>query len=146
MLHHRLDRLHAFAKAGIVDRHVAPAEHAEAFGRDSLLDDLAHLTASRGVARHEELADRVMARRRQVEAELGAFGSEERVRDLGQHAATVAERWIRAHRAAMVEIDQNLQALFENVVRLAVLHVGDKADAAGIVLLGRIVEALGQAA
>ena len=26
LLHHRLDRLHALAKAGIVDRHVAPAE------------------------------------------------------------------------------------------------------------------------
>ena len=60
------------------------------------------------------------------------------MRDLGQDAATVAERWIRPHRAAMVEVDQNLQALFENVVRLAVLHVGDKADAARIVFPGRI--------
>ena len=144
LLHHRLDRLDAFAKRGIVDRHVAPAEHVQALGRDDLLDDFAHLLARRGLARHEELADRVMAWRRQVEAELGAFGGEERVRDLGQHAAAVAERRIRAHRAAMVEVDQNLQALFEDVVRLAVLHVGHEADAAGIVLLGGIVERLGR--
>ena len=84
-----------------------------------------------------------MAGLRQVEAELGAFGREEAVRDLGQDAATVAERGIGPDRAAMVEIDQDLQALFEDVVRLAVLHVGDEADAAGIVLLGGIVEALG---
>ena len=64
------------------------------------------------------------------------------MRDLGQHAATVAERRIRAHRAAVVEVDQDLQTLFEDVVRLAVLHVGDEADAAGIMLLGGIVEPL----
>ena len=143
MLHDRLDRLHAFAKAGIVDGHVAPAQHGQAFGRNGLFDDLARLSASRGLARHEELADCVMARPRQVEAELGAFGGEEPVRDLGQDAATVAERGVRPHRAAMVEVDQDLQALFENVVRLAILHVGDKTDAAGIMLPGRIVEALG---
>src|SRR5271165_6973588 len=141
--HHRLDRLHAFAKDGIVDGHVAPAEHAEALRRDDLLDDLVNLTARRGVARHEELADRIVTRLRQVDAELGAFGGEERMRDLGQHAAAVAETRICAHSAAMVEIAQDLQAFFENVVRLAVLHIGHKADTAGIVLLGRIVEGLG---
>ena len=87
-----------------------------------------------------------MALRRQLEAELGAFGRKEPVRDLRQHAAAVAELGVRAHRAAMVEVDQNLQALFEDVMRLAVLHVGDEADAAGIMLVGRIVERLGAAA
>ena len=66
------------------------------------------------------------------------------MRDLGQHAAAVAEatdrrptapRWSRLTRIC--------KALFENVVRLAVLHVGHKANAAGIMLLGRIVEGLG---
>ncbi len=85
-----------------------------------------------------------MTRRGQLETELGAFGGEERVRNLGQHAAAVAERGIRADRAAMVEVDQDLQALFEDVVRLAVLHVGHEADAAGIVLVGGIVEPLGR--
>ena len=42
----------------------------------------------------------------------------------------------------MVEIDQDLQALLEDLVRLAVLHVGDEADAAGIVLVRGIVEPL----
>ena len=41
--HHRLDRLDAFAKAGIVDGHVAPAEHALTLRRDGLLDDLVNL-------------------------------------------------------------------------------------------------------
>ncbi len=144
LLHHRLDRLDAFAKHGIVDRHVAPAEHVQALGRDDLLDDSARLLTRLGLTRHEELADRVMTRRRQLETELGAFASKERVRNLGQHAAAVAKRGIRAHRAAMVEVDQNLQALFEDVMRLAVLHVGHEADAAGIVLFRGIVERLGR--
>ena len=62
------------------------------------------------------------------------------MRDLGQDAATVAERWIRPHRAAMVEVDQNLQALCENVMRLAVLHVGHEADAAGILFQRGVVK------
>ena len=143
LLHHRLDRLHALAEPGIVDRHVAPAEHRLALRRDDLFDDIAHLLSGLAVARHEELADRVMAGFRQLESELGAFRREERVRDLRQNAATVAKRGIGADRAAMVEIDQNLQALLEDVMRLSVLHVGDEADAAGIVLLRRIVETLG---
>ena len=135
LLHHRLNRLDAFAKRGIVDRHVAPAEHVQALGRHDLLDDFPHLLAGLAPPRHEKLTDRVVALRRQLEAQLGAFGREERVRDLGHHAAAVAQRRIRAHRAAMVEVDQNLQALFEDVVRLAVLHVGHEADTAGIMLV-----------
>ena len=71
-----------------------------------------------GVARHEELADGVMARLGQREAELGAFLREEAVRDLRQHAAAVAERRVGAGRAAVVEVDQDLQALFQDRVRL----------------------------
>ena len=83
-----------------------------------------------------------MALRRQVEAQLGAFRREERMRDLGQDAAAVAERRIRAHRAAVVEVDQNLQALFEDIVRLAVLHVGHEANAARVMLFGWVVQPL----
>jgi hypothetical protein len=45
--------------------------------------------------------------------------------------------------AAVVEVEENLQALGDDLVRLAVLHVGDEADAAGIVLATWVVEALG---
>ena len=60
-----------------------------------------------------------------------------------EHAAAVAELGVGAGRAAMIEIDEDLQALLQDVVRLAVAHVGDEADAAGIMLPGRIVETLG---
>ena len=76
------------------------------------------MRARLGVARHEELADGVMAGLGQREAELGAFLGEEAVRNLRQHAAAVAERRVRAGRAAMVEIDEDLQTLFQDRVRL----------------------------
>ena len=47
---------------------------------------------------------------------------------------------IGADRAAMVEVDEDLQALLDDGVRLAVLHVGDEADAAGVLLVRRVVE------
>ena len=63
--------------------------------------------------------------------------------NLGQHAAAVAEHRVGADRAAMIEVDEDLQPLFEDRMRLAVLHVGDEADAARVVLVGGVVETLG---
>ena len=143
LLHDRLDRPHAFAESRIVDRHVAPAEHGQTFGRDDVFDDLPHLPARLGGARHEELTDRVVARLGEGEAELCALRREKLMGDLRQNSAAVAKRRIGADSAAMVEIDQDLQPLFEDVVRLEVPHVGHEADAAGIVLIARVVEAFG---
>ena len=65
------------------------------------------------------------------------------MRDLREDPAPVAERRISPDRAAMVEVGKDLQPLFENVMGLPVFHVGNEADAAGIMLIGRIVKALG---
>jgi len=42
----------------------------------------------------------------------------------------------------VVEIDKDLQAAADDVVRLLALDIGDEADAARIVLVARIVESL----
>lgn len=83
-----------------------------------------------------------MAGRRQLDAEPGALLHEEAMRDLGEDAAAVAKLGIGTDRAAMVEIVQDLQALLDDRMGLAVLHVGDEADAAGVLLIGRIIETL----
>ena len=72
----------------------------------------------------------------------GADGGEEAVRDLDERAAAVAELGVGAGRAAMVEVDEDLQPATDDVVRLAVAEIRDEADAAGIMLLGRVVEAV----
>jgi hypothetical protein len=83
-----------------------------------------------------------MAGSGQLNAELRAFLGEEAMGNLNQRSAAVAKAGIEAGGAAMVEIGENLQALDQNVVGLAVLQIGDEGDAAGIVLVARVVKSL----
>ena len=133
----RLDRL---TQHGRVDRHVAPAQHFKVFfcrrlGKD-VLDALAHGR----VARHEHEAHAIVARCRQFETEALCFAREEVVRDLDQDASAVTGLRVRAHRTAMFQIFQDAQAVRNDAVALHVVDVGDHADTAGIVLVGRIVQ------
>ena len=77
-------------------------------------------------------ADRVFAGRRAGEAELGQLLGEKLVRDLHQNAGAVAGARIGADRAAMFEIEQDRQRVFDDLVRFAALDVGNESDAAGI--------------
>ena len=142
LTHHGLDGLHGLAKVRIVHGDVAPADQGQAFLRELRGDDLFRLGAGRVVAGHEELTDAIVLGGWQGHAQARAFLHEEVMGDLDEDAAAVAELGIRAHRAAMVEIEQDLQALLNDCVGLAVVHVGDEADAAGILAMGGIKKAL----
>ena len=128
---------------GIVDRHVAEADQRQAFGLRRLGDDLVDVLARCRVLRHEPVADAVVPDRRQFDALLGHLLAEEAVRNLHQHAGAVAHQRIGADGAAMREVLEHGQTVLDDLVRLHALHLGDEADAAGIVLVARIVEALG---
>src|SRR5690606_25799898 len=67
----------------------------------------------------------------------------ELVRDLHEDAGAVAGARVGADGAAMLEVFENLQAVFNDLVRLAPLDVGDEADAAGVALEARVVHAAG---
>jgi hypothetical protein len=64
------------------------------------------------------------------------------VRHLHENARAVAHARIGADRAAMLEIAENAQAVFDELMRLAALDVGDETDAAGILVECRIVKTL----
>ncbi len=66
------------------------------------------------------------------------------MRNLQQHAAAVAGLGIGADRAAMVKIEQDLQAHLDQFMRLGVVHVGDETDAAGVMFVARVIESLGR--
>jgi hypothetical protein len=136
-------RLHGVAKCRIVDRHVAaPAEDRQTFVGCDLLENLAHLLTALGVARHEQHADAVFAGRRQRDAEILGLARKKLVRNLRQNAGAVAGARIGADRAAVFEVAEDLQRIFDDLMRLAALDVGDEADAAGILVEARIVHAL----
>ena len=100
------------------------------------------MVAQRLVLRHEPVADAVLADRRQLDALPSHLLAEEAVRYLHEHARPVAHQRIGSHRAAMGEVFQHGEAVADDLVRLDVLHLGDEADAAGIVFVARIVKPL----
>ena len=57
-----------------------------------------------------------------------------------KNAGAVAGERIAAAGAAVRQVDQDLQPLPDDLVALLAVHVDDEADAAGIVLEGRIVQ------
>ena len=89
------------------------------------------------------MAHAVLARRRQGHALLGHFLSEIGIGNLNQNARPIAHQRIGANRAPMVEIAKNEQALADDLVGFAALDMGDKTNAAGVVFVSGIVEALG---
>ena len=141
---HRLGRQHLLAEAGIVDRHVAPAEEALALLDADALDEVADDAAPFGVLGHEPLPDAITPGLRQVDALLGADRVEEVVRDLDEESRPVADQRIGAGGAAMGEVLEDLQPVLDHAAGLHALHVGDEADAASIALPVGAVEALGQ--
>ena len=64
------------------------------------------------------------------------------MRHLHEDARAVPGVRLATTRAPMVEIDQNLERVRDDVMRLAPLHVDHEADAARVVLELRIVKAL----
>ena len=91
--------------------------------------------------RQEDHADAVLAGRRQLDALRRHLGAVELVGDLDQDAGAVAHQLVGADRAAVVEVLEDLQALLDDGVGLVALDVGDEADAAGVVFVGRVVQA-----
>ena len=94
------------------------------------------------VHRQKDHPHAIFAGSRQVDSQGSAFALKKRVRNLDQDARAVAGLWIAATGAAMREINQDLDALQDDVVRFATFDAGDKANAAAIVLIFRAVKAL----
>ena len=105
---HRLGRLHAFAEACGVNRYIAPAEEGLSFFSNHFFNDgLAEFAPFR-VARQKDVTGGVMAGIGEFEAEFLAFFAQKLVRDLHEHAATIASFWVGTNGTAVVEVKKNL--------------------------------------
>jgi hypothetical protein len=91
----------------------------------------------------EDHAHAVFAGRRQIHALLGHLGAVQRIGHLDQDAGAVAHQRIGPHRAAVVEVLQDLERVADDGVALLAPDVGHEADPAGVVLVRRVVQALG---
>ena len=92
--------------------------------------------------RQEDQPGAVAAPLRQLHAEPRRLLAQEPVRHLNQDAGAVAGVDLAAAGAAVFEVDQHLQGLPDDGVRAAALHVRDEPDAAGVVLMSRVIQAL----
>ena len=90
------------------------------------------------VGGHEDQARAVGARQRQQEVHGLA---EKLVRHLDEDAGTVPGIRVGTSRAAMFEIDEEVEGLADYRVRTNAFDVRDKADAAGVVLVGGAIQA-----
>ena len=134
----RRDRARGAAAGGLVDRHLAPAEHGLALRLDALLEQPHRLGR---VARGQEAdGHAVAARLGQLEARLRA---QEGVGELDQDARAVPGVGVGALGAAVLEALQRMQRALHDLVRRGRADPCDEGDAAGVVLVARVVQATG---
>ena len=124
-----------------VDGHVAPAQNDLTFLFDHAFELLLADLAGGRFARQEDHAHAVFARGGQRDALLGHLFAVKGVGDLNHDPGAVAKEWIGADGAAVVEVVQDQQRVFDDLVRDASLDVGDKPHAAGVVLGFRAIQA-----
>jgi hypothetical protein len=79
-----------------------------------------------------------------LETKLLALAGEELMRDLNQNASAVTGFRIASTRAAVRQVQKNPNSLLDDVVTFSAADAGDEADAAGVVLVSRMVQALRQ--
>ena len=125
-----------------VDRDVAPAENNLAFGTHGAFDLFLTGQARSRFLRQKDHADAVVAGLRQGDALLRHFLAQVGVWNLDQDTGPVAHQRVGADGAPVIQVFQDLQALFDDRVALLPLDVCDKTDTAGVVLVGRVVKPL----
>jgi hypothetical protein len=143
LLDDRLRRERGLSDPGVGGRHDPPAEQLLPFFADDARDEVPQLLALRLEAREEDQPGAVLPGGGQRDAERCGDLAEKLVRRLDQDAGTVPGVRLAAAGAAVQQVDQDLQALFDDAVRAAALDVDDESHTTGVTLVARIVQAGG---
>ena len=126
-----------------VDRNLAPAEHLLALAGDDRLDLGGRVLARLELGRQEADADAVRAPRREIDPRARELLAQEAVGDLEEDAGAVSGLGIGALGAAVLHVVERDERLPDHLVRRGRAQARDERDAAGIVLVGRVVQAPG---
>ena len=132
------------AEIGLAGGHVAPAQDRLPLFRGDLLEPLLAGAALALVRGQEQHGDPVAAPLGQLHSLPGQLVPEEAVRNLGEDAGAVPGVDLAAAGAAVVEIAQHLEGLLNDAVGRGPPDVCDKTDAAPVVLVLGVIEALGR--
>ena len=85
-----------------------------------------------------------MVRGGQIEAKLLDFGRKKFMGQLDQNPGAIPGLRIRANSAPMLEIAKNLQPVFDDLAAPLIADRADHANAAGVMLVGRVIKPLGR--
>src|SRR5436190_1958998 len=125
-----------------VHGNITPAEDSESLFPDYALKHAFTVQARMLFDGQKGHADRVLTRLGQSNAKRSTLAQEKLVRNLNQHAGTVAGFGIAPAGAAMCQVDEDLNSLFDDLVTLLATNAGDKAHATGIVFVRGIIKTL----
>jgi hypothetical protein len=128
-----------WAERGLVDGHVAPSDQALTGAEDLVFEDLLAAAAIVAIAGQEDQPHAVAAGLGQIDVSGLTRALEELVRHLQQDAGAVTGERIATARAAVHQVEQNIDALLDDIVRGLSLDVRNETDAAGVVLMARVV-------
>ena len=78
----------------------------------------------------------------EIDTEAIAFLSQKCIGNLNEKTGAVTGERVGTNRAPMLQANQNLEPLLDDLVALPVLDMGNKADAAGVVLIARVIQSL----
>ena len=142
VLDRRLDRARGRSHGAVVGGHRAPPEERLPFLGHDGGEQRAAPRGLGGIAGKEDEPGSVALGGGESDPERGALAREEGVRDLDEDARAVTRVDFTATGAAVEEVLEHLEGLGHDGVRPSPLHVHHEADAAGIVLVARVVEPL----
>ncbi len=131
------------AEAEGLDRHDAPPDDAEPLLAGELFHHAPRLVGVVGVGGQEGEAHRVAPGLGQREARRLGRAGQEAVRHLDEDPGPVAGLDLGARRAAVGQVLEDGQRLVDDVVVGRAVQIGHHADATGVVLVSRVVEASG---
>ncbi len=110
---------------------------------ENLADDLTrNRTVSAVVQIEKELADGQIGGMGRLDAHAPQLTIEKLIGQLSEHTGAVAGLAVVGHSAAMCVVAERLQRHLEHAMVAPPIDMGHKADAAGVVLEARIVEAM----
>ena len=125
-----------------INRHITPAQHNLTFGADGAFDFLFTSQTGSNFFRQENHTDAIFTRWRQGHALFCHFFAVKLIRHLNQDTGTVTHQRVSTDRAAVVDVFQDLQTLFDDSVAFLAFDVGNKAHATGVMFIAGMVQTL----
>ena len=122
-----------------VDRHITPAQQHLALGSDGPLHLLLAGQPAGMLLGQKDHANAILARRRQRHALRRHLLPVQGIRQLHQDTRPIPHQLVSPHRAAMVQVFENLERVLDNRMALLAPDMRHKTNATGVMLIRTVI-------